>query len=582
MSTLDQYVKSFGDVNAKRSHKVLHRTTKHSYFHGYLHMCGSPIEVLPGDTFKAKLAAFTRMSTPIVPFMDDIRQEFDAYFVPYRILNNKIKNFYGEAEDFGIARSIELPYIVATNKSAASYFKPMKRTDFKALTNLQKSESFISMLDWIYEDTEPTAGNTKLQLLPLYGFMAIYNEYYRDENYQSSYMWDKDAEGLQDGDKVAYINSANIVATDLAPVVCKDRDLVTTILPWQVKGTPVTIGLTGNAPIVGVNLDDSDDKFNLYSNEVWKMAGNFQSFGFGISDTDPESFGDITRLFNIDNSGTQTSFASVAATDSHDVLRKYYADLEKVTSVSISNLVYSLAYQNLMARQAKYGTRYKEYIKSMFNTTIPDATEDIPEYLGRMKFRINVSTVVQTTGFAASSSTELGSLGAYSSSGDSKELFNKSFTEPGLVYIVTYTKHKRTYSAGTDRIYLKTEFLDFYQPPLAALYDVPFMRNHIWLSAKDDVAIGWQEPWWDYNSLEDRCYGLMNPMTDTLGEIWTLAEKWNSAPSITGSFLKEDRDAIARVLATGVNGPDYLLDVDLLIDTVRVMPVQSQLALKVM
>lgn len=579
MSTLDQYVKSFGDVNAKRSHKLLHRTTKHSYFHGYLHMCGSPIEVLPGDTFKAKLSAFTRMSTPIVPFMDDIRQEFDAYFVPYRILNNKIKNFYGEAEDFGIARSVELPYIVATNKSQDSYFKPLKRTAFKALTNLQKSESFISMLDWIYEPSEPEAGNTKLQLLPLYGFMAIYNEYYRDENYQSSYMWDKDAEGLQDGDKVAYLNSTNINALSLAPQVCKDRDLVTTILPWQVKGTPVTIGLTGAAPIELVNNSDVlADDVKVFTQK--SLAG--EAVGIQLDKTVDDVTSTIGGFVVFKDPEENKSVYSVSADATGLKSGSLVANLVNTTAVSISNLVYSLAYQNLMARQAKYGTRYKEYIKSMFNTTIPDATEDIPEYLGRMKFRINVNTVVQTTGFNASSSTELGSLGAYSSSGDSKELFNKSFTEPGLVYLVTYTKHKRTYSAGVDRVYLKTEFLDFYQPPLAALYDVPFMRNHIWLSPSDDVAIGWQEPWWDYNSLEDRTYGLMNPMTDTLGEIWTLAEKWNAAPSITGSFLKEDRDAIARVLATGVNGPDYLLDVDLLIDTVRVMPVQSQLALKVM
>ena len=485
MSTLDQYVKSFGDVNAKRSHKILHRTTKHSYFHGYLHMCGSPIEVLPGDTFKAKLSAFTRMSTPIVPFMDDIRQEFDAYFVPYRILNNKIKNFYGEAEDFGIARKIELPYIVATNKSADSYFKPLKRTAFAALTNLQKSESFISMLDWIFEPSEPSSGNTKLQLLPLYGFMSIYNEYYRDENYQSSYMWDKDAEGLQDGDKVAYLNSANIVATSLAPQVCKDRDLVTTILPWQVKGNPVTLGLGDLAPVRFFD-EDGDAQFgDLYmeyqANGISKIPGTDKLL-FGAYDDTAEQF----TGFQGDMSSTDTVPVS---TTLPDTVAKGFADLRDVTAVSVSNLVYSLAYQNLMARQAKYGTRYKEYIKSMFNTTIPDATEDIPEYLGRMKFRINVNTVVQTTGFAASSSTELGSLGAYSSSGDSKELFNKSFTEPGLVYLVTYTKHKRTYSAGTDRIYLKTEFLDFYQPPLAALYDVPFMRNHIWLSPSDDVAI---------------------------------------------------------------------------------------------
>lgn len=551
MSSIDRYSKVGADIKVQRSRFPMNRRVSYSYFHGFLHPVGSPIEVLPGDTFKASLSAFVRMSTPIVPFIDDVRAEYDAFFVPKRILWDKTKHFYGESPSFGIASAIEEPTVSVTVMG-----QPLSSLN----TNILKSESFAGAFGIVINAYPPASPTVRLNVLPFRSLLAIYNEYYRNENYQDQYTWDKSQYG--NISNFAYLGGTVITGFSFLPKVNKDGDLITSILPYQVKGAPVTIGLAGSAPVIAMN-----QRHGIQQNTALTFKNAYTEANYTGSNNLIASVGELYED------------RSLAAMDSGAKLApdNLFADLSNATAISISDLLYAFAYQDFLARAAHFGTRYKEYIYSMFGTVIADATEDIPEYLGRLKFNINVNQVVQTTGFNPSSSTELGSLGAYSVSGDSKKLFTKSFTEPGYVVIVGYTKHKRTYSSGVDRVFIKRELLDYYQPPFANIPDVPFDSLTIWLNhlVSDVSSLGFQEPFWDNRVLLDRTYGLMNPMVDTLGQLWTLGENWTTKPSITGTFMKEDREAIARVLVTGTNGPDYLIDTVLNIDATRVMPLYS-------
>lgn len=555
MST-DRYIKNESKIVAKRSLFPLRRRTLLSYLHGFFQPVGSPIEILPGDTIKAKLSCFTRMSTPIVPFMDNIRQEVDAFFVPKRIIWNKTKQFYGEAPSFGVATPVVEPYVLPNSSS----FKAIQLGQL--ITNELKCESFGAAFGLIYDDSTGSAVDFRINLNPIRAYMVVWNEFFRDENYQDPFTFNKDATGAQN--ILATYAGANILSTSLLPRVNKDRDVVSSILPYQIKGSPVRLSIGGSAPVLAAA---SNHDMGAYISLGSSFAGN------------PDNIqGNLQVKAGTVQSETGSLSDSLYKVDRSNLV----ADLSQATAVSVSDLIYAFAYQDFLARAAHFGTRYKEYIYGMFGTIIADATEDIPEYLGRLKFNINVNQVVQTTGFQASASTELGALGAYSNSGNSGELFNKSFTEPGYIVLVSYTKHQRTYSSGIDRVFLKTELLDYYQPPFANIADVPFMSGTLWTERGAETSLGFQEPFWDYKGLLDRTYGMMNPKVDSLGEIWTLAEKWIAKPTIGSMFMYEDRAAIARVLATGANGPDYIMDFQLDMVAARVMPISSRTGLKVM
>lgn len=568
----DRYIKTEAKIVSKRSLFPLQRRTLMSYFHGYLHPVGAPIEVLPGDTIKAKLSAFTRMSTPIVPIMDNIRQEVDAFFVPKRIIFNKTKQFYGEAPSFGIASPVTEPYI----SPASTIFTITPLANLSS--NLKKSESFAAAFGLVYDDSSTTGYLLRVNVLPIRAYLAVFNEFYRDENYQDPYVWNKDASGLVND--LCTFGGSYVYGTSDLPLVNKDRDVVSSLLPFQIKGSPVTLSIGQDTPIYAAG-DDSGVPMrfdNVFLKTTNMSDANDQRFIVGAKN----SISELSGRIGIDSSDGTFTTGLIQGVGSSNKEVQLFADLRNVTAVNVSDLIYAFSYQDFLARAAHFGTRYKEYIYGMFGTIIADATEDIPEYLGRLKFNINVNQVVQTTGFQSSSSTELGMLGAYSNSGSSGELFNKSFTEPGYIVLVTYCKHQRTYSSGIDRVFLKTELLDYYQPPFANIADVPFGSHSIWLDKPAETSLGFQEPFWDYKGLLDRSYGLMNPKISTLGEIWTLSEKWTTKPTIGAAFMKEDRVNIARVLATGVNGPDYIMDFQLDMVAARVMPVSSRTGLKVM
>jgi len=547
MASNERYVGSQADIKVQRSRFPLRRRTIMSYFHGMFHPVGAPIEVLPGDTMKAVISCFTRMSPPIVPFIDNVRQEVDFWFVPKRILWNKTKQFYGESPSFGIATAVEEPH------------KPMNIALSDLATNFAKSESIAGSLGLVMD--EFISGYTnypQINVLPIRALLAVWNENYRDENYQDQYSWDKDQTGSITN--LAFINGSAIGLSASLPKVNKDRDVFTTILPYQIKGSPVALTIGGKIPVIADSVvHDAGNIYLSHTNGTSVNSPLYTKSGY----------------VHVDPSGTAPSGTqNVKYTN-------LVADLGAAAQASISDLLYSLAYQDFLARAAHYGTRYREYIYSMFGTQIPDASEDVPEYLGRLKFNINVQQVVQTTGFDPSASSELGQLGAYSNSGKSDAVFTKSFVEPGYIVIVTYTKHQRTYTSGLDRVWLKTELLDYYQPPFANIADIPIGSFDIWTNNKDaETPLGFQEPWYEYRFLHDRAYGLMNAARDTLGQLWTLADVYASKPTIGAQFMEEDRNAIARVLTTGSNGPDYMMDFQLDIDATRVMPLFPRGTLK--
>ena len=71
------------------------RTYKTTFDAGYL----VPFffdEVLPGDTFNLSVTSFARLSTLIVPFMDNLYMDFFFFFVPNRLVWDNWQRFCGE------------------------------------------------------------------------------------------------------------------------------------------------------------------------------------------------------------------------------------------------------------------------------------------------------------------------------------------------------------------------------------------------------------------------------------------------------------------------------------------------------
>jgi len=77
-------------------------------------------EALPGDSFSLKMSSFARLSTPIVPFMDNLYMASFFFAVPYRLVWSNFKKFCGEQAATNSSTNFTLPVFTAYSPAAES------------------------------------------------------------------------------------------------------------------------------------------------------------------------------------------------------------------------------------------------------------------------------------------------------------------------------------------------------------------------------------------------------------------------------------------------------------------------------
>lgn len=545
-----------------------------SMYHGDL----VPIEitrVMPGDSFRYQVDGFIRTATPpIAPFFGDIYCNVAAFFVPDRLVWDKTKEFYGEnREGYGIQTEILQPRDTSGNQ-IETYDHAVANNGLAKYLGLVKFGT----------------GNKKdspIALNPIRSFLQVYNDWFRNENFDSPYLWDHNQTG--DGSKtLATIGGANYnAASGDLPVVCKKLDRFTSCLPWAQKGQPVIIGLGDTAPIVGlsnVNVNISaDDDGDYYAPLNVMQIDDPDNTANLVSDNDAAS---ITEgVIGYLNDSSQREIVDSKGLAYHSGLKawmsntnKAYVDLSAATAATVNELRFAFATQRYLEALARGGSKYREWIKSIFGVSIGDTTAQMAEYLGGITMRVNVDQVLQTTGFSAGQSTELGTPGAVSVSACSEYLFTKSFAEPGYIVLVAYTKHSRMYGQGIDEIFKKHELLEEYNPKFAFIGEQGLKSNTLYFDGDkehDNDVFGFQEAWSEYRHKKDVCIDALNPALTGALNYWNLAENFSTKPQLNSQFLKEDRSCISRVLAGGTNGPDYFANFSINRIAVRPMPLYS-------
>ena len=118
-------------------------------------------EALPGDTFNLNVNILARLSTPIVPIMDNLFLDTFFFAVPYRLVWDNWQRFNGEQRNPGDSTDFLLPTITCP----AGGWSVGSLSDYMGL---------------------PTAvsGITGVTSLWHRAYNLIWNEWFRDENLQ--------------------------------------------------------------------------------------------------------------------------------------------------------------------------------------------------------------------------------------------------------------------------------------------------------------------------------------------------------------------------------------------------------------
>ena len=159
-------------------------------------------EALPGDTFNVRMTAFSRLATPLHPFMDNLYMDSFFFAVPMRLVWSNWERFNGAQDD---------------PDSPTDYVTPK-------MTSPVGGYAANSLHDYFGLPTDLAPAGTVTHVSYFHrAYYKIWNEWFRDQNMQDSLVVP-----MGDGPD----NPADFVLQKRN----KRHDYFTSALPWPQKG----------------------------------------------------------------------------------------------------------------------------------------------------------------------------------------------------------------------------------------------------------------------------------------------------------------------------------------------------------
>ncbi len=514
-------------------------------------------EVLPADTFSVNATIFSRLSTPIVPIMDNIFMDTFFFYVPNRLLWDNWQKFNGEQENPGDSTDYLVPQVQAPSGgfpvgSLADYF------------GIPTSVDGISV-----------------NALYFRAYNLIYNEWFRDENLQDSLPVPK-TDGPDDwaGNYTYPGSKLNEYDDGLLVRRGKRHDYFTSCLPWPQKGPGVELPLGGTAPVIATGINTvkpiiNEDGSTSYLPLTTATKGFTQGTRYYLGSDNVISNG-FLNVHGGDNSGTEGvhwgTFPSggVGLTYNPGTLA---VDLSDATAATINSLRQAFQLQKFYEKDARGGTRYTEILRSHFGVVSPDARLQRPEYLGGSSNRINIYPVQQNS--STDNTSPLGTLGAYGVCGSTGNGFTKSFVEHGIIIGLVNVRADLTYQQGIDKMFSRRNRVEYYWPSFAHLGEQAVLNKEIYATgtSTDNDVFGYQERYAEYRYKSSKITGKFRSNDPQSLQVWHLSQYFTSAPKLNSTFI-QDNPPIKRVLAVQ-NEPEFIFDSYIQNICIRPMPTYS-------
>ena len=501
-------------------------------------------EVLPGDTFDITTSKVVRMPSLLTPIMDNIYLDTYYFFVPNRLCWSHWRELMGENTQSAWIPTVE--YQVPQITSPAGGCNVGTLADYFGI---------------------PTGvANLSVNALPFRAYSLICNEWFRDEN-----LTDPLSIPVDDA-TVAGVNTGNYI-TDTAKgglpfKASKYFGLFSGCLPSPQKGPDVKIPVAagGQTPVVGLDATHDPGGYGMFGMASFNNSNTTATFGSNTA----------TPEFRQSTSPNTSAAGSVGSAFGFEPTNLWAVETDPVAA-TINQLRTAFQVQKLYERDARGGTRYIELLKSHFGVTSPDARLQRPEYLGGNRVPIVINEVNQTSG-TVSNGTPQGTPTGQSRTTDVHHDVKKSFVEHGFIIGVMVARYEHTYQQGLERFWSRKDRMDYYWPVFANLGEQAVLNKEIFAqgSDKDDEVWGYQEAWYDYRYKPNHVTGEMRSSAAQSLDIWHLADDYNSLPSLSDSWIREDSSTVNRVIAVSDQLSNQLwADIFIKNRTTRAMPLYS-------
>lgn len=479
-------------------------------------------EVLPGDTFSIDTSKLVRMQTLVTPVMDNMYLDTYYFFVPNRLVWDHWQNFCGENTD--------------------SAWVP--QTEYKIPTiGLHPEHTIGTIADYmgIPINYSGAAPSVYVNALPFRAYALIWNEWFRDQNLQ-------DPQFVPTGDNSPFWNNYHDkplyqACLGLKPLKAgKFRDYFTSCLPSPQKGPDVLLPLGDRAPVIPMQPSIDFDFYN--------GGDRMQPMRWADSSDGSAAVKSGFRPVVGTPTGTGVGDTTTSVTNyTPAYISNLWTDLTQATSATINQIRLAFTIQRIYEKDARGGTYYIDILANHFGVTSPDSRLQRPEYLGGNRMLINVNQVVQNS---ESATTPQGTTTAYSLTVDNHSDFTHSFVEHGFLIGLCVARYDHTYQQGLERFWMRKQRFDFYWPSLANIGEQPVYNYEIYCQDSEDAnsgVFGYQEAWADYRYKPNRVAGEMRSGIDKSLDVWHLADKYAQLPTLSDTWIQEDKTNVDRCLA---------------------------------
>lgn len=502
-------------------------------------------DVVPGDTFKLNTELLIRFAPLAAPVMHRINVYTHFFFVPKRLLWSNWKKFItgGESGD-------EAPAYPRFNMNAISG----NSAQWGVLKRLFSTGTLADYLGFPVIDSLSQDGDLRFQetvsrsfdidALPFRAYQLIWNEYYRDQNLQEEVDIMKDVDGV--------VSSAS--GTDVERVRALmslqkrawTKDYFTSALPFTQRGEQVTLPLVGNGELyakdtaihkgkVSVNYDPYLDQGT--DQRVFHPSSAVLSNGQPANGTLSATTGTVKQgSTDVAIGNSQCYYTDV------DSLKEHVGvDLSNVSAATINELRRAIKAQEYLEATARGGSRYIEYIQSIFGVKSSDARLQRPEYLGGGKQPVLISDVMST---AQTDGKPIATPAGAAASLGKTHSFKRYFEEFGYVIGIMSVLPVPAYQQGMPKQFMKFDRYDHYIPQFANLGEQEIRTTELYFDPTpssgvadiNDKLFGYAPRYAEYKFINSSVHGDFR----TSLKYWHMGRIFGSQPALNASFIQSD------------------------------------------
>lgn len=476
-------------------------------------------ETLPGDKFKIKLNSFIRTADMSSVNFTRMRQYYNFYFVPYRLLWRDFPSFIvnrpdtaKQASSINSAQSVSeiVPYFKssdliqhfnsnvphlneivtgvshdlnprtvpdndyiyfeldssnASEKSPSSYYNPFGFLRLQGSFKLLQYLGYNSVLS--YSDGQNNSSiPALLNAFPVLAYQKIYQDYFRNSQWEKENPSRYNVDYLRDDPHIQidylFTDPFSFYAGDetmLDLCYCNyTKDLFNGVLPSSQFGAKAIVNVTSPADLQGVQFGlgiSIPENTNLSGANVEFLGVKKQNFGDGPS-YESDNWGYIGSNNTTNHVLTSLGTRQKPISDTVERLK---------LSFSVLQLRIAEAQQRFAEISATNDANYKAQIEAHFGVKVSSLMSSLCDYLGGIGVDIN-QNVVQNTNLADSQAVNLGSYGT--AGGDKFIEFEAK--EHGLIMCVSYAVPQLEYIPyGSNMFIQKLQFTDWAIPEYDSL-----------------------------------------------------------------------------------------------------------------